>query len=182
VGCDRRAYVGASESPAERIRAGHVCEADRVAVITDADGKLDARQAQVLERIVHGLVAHAGGFERLNPLPVGAPTDPEEYTELRRFATDGMLMLREAGVLFTRASIRKLVSGPRTMGDTPVMSLDFDDGQLLEVRRRGLVARAIERRDGSWMLLRGSMLSRHIARPAAPRRPSGEWSGSIPAY
>jgi hypothetical protein len=94
----------------------------------------------------------------------------------------GMLMLREAGVLFTRASIRKLVSGPRTMGDTPVMSLDFDDGQLLEVRRRGLVARAIERRDGSWMLLRGSMLSRHIARPAAPRRPSGEWSGSIPAY
>jgi hypothetical protein len=156
------AYVGYGSNVGARVAAGRQMPEgtpDRIITITDADNRLSEEDGKALERILWARVADDADIALVNSLPRGAVVEPGRYDLLSLFAGQVALALRQAGLLFLEGSARDSIVGPRTepgrLG-APRRIDDLPDGVVMELNYCGLTALAAERRDGSWLLLRGS--------------------------
>jgi hypothetical protein len=161
-----RAYVGTSENLANRIANGpHLSDFEHIAVIVDRNGILTAREAEVVERILHQMATHTGDFAAINEIPAGTSVTPQRYEALRLFVVNAMVMLRHAGVMFTGMNFRHVIAGPRAMQDTPVIPIIDRDGPIFELEGVGVNARAAQVGD-DWILMRGSTIRRDVVASA----------------
>lgn len=156
------AYVGYGSNVGARIAAGRQMPEgmpERIITITDADDRLSENDGKALERILWARVAADADFVVVNGLPDGAVVKPERYDQLSLFVGQVALALRQEGFMFQASSARAAIAGPRTetgrLG-APRRLDDLPDGRVMELNYCGLTALAAERKDGSWVLLRGS--------------------------
>ena len=156
------AYVGYGTDTGARIALGRQMPdgvPDAIIAIVDAENGLSDEDARALERILWSSVSGDTSYSLINGVPDGAPIGPDRYGQLALFASEVVLALRQAGVMFLNGSVRERLAGPRTEPDRLGAVRRFDalpEGRVMELNYCGLTALAAERDDGSWLLLRGS--------------------------
>jgi len=155
-------YIGRSIKANRRVAWGQqpIGGIETIFVITDASDALTAEDAAVCERILWSRAAALGDRPVVNGVPDGADVQPERYAELELFVAMACLALRNAGILFTKGSIRNLIAGPRSEPGRLGAIRPFDqppEGKVFEMQfSGGLMALAAHQPDNSWLLLRGS--------------------------
>lgn len=156
------AYVGYGADVGARIAMGRQMPdgaPETVIAIVDAENGLSEDDARALERILWSYVSADTDYTLINGVPDGAAIDVDRYGQLALFASEIVLTLRQAGVMFRNGSVRERLAGPRAEPDRLGAPRRFDDlpeGFVRELNYCGLTALAAERDDGSWLLLRGS--------------------------
>lgn len=158
----REAYVGYGADVGARIMTGRQMPGgtpDCVIAVVDAQDGLSADDARAFERILWSSVSGDDDFALINGVPDGAAIEPDRYGQLTLFCAQVVLALRQAGLMFLDGSVRDHIAGPRTepgrLG-APRRIDDLPEGRVMELSYCGLTALAAERKDGSWLLLRGS--------------------------
>lgn len=156
------AYVGYGSNVGARVAAGRQMPSgppDVIIAITDARNNLSEDDGKALERILWARIAADAGTALVNSVPDGVAIDPERYDDLSLFLGQVALTLRQSGLLFLNGSTREQIAGPRTepgrLG-APRRMDDLPAGRVMELSFHGLTALAAERKDGTWLLLRGS--------------------------
>lgn len=156
------AYVGYGTDVGARIAVGRQIPdgtPDTVIAIVDAENSLSEDDARALERILWSYVSGDTNYTLINGVPDGAAVDVKRYGQLALFASQVVLALRQAGIMFLNGSVRERLAGPRTEPDRLGPPRRFDDlpqGRVRELNYCGLTALAAERDDATWLLLRGS--------------------------
>lgn len=155
-------YVGFGTDVGARIAAGRQMPdgtPNVIIAITDMQDGLSDEDARALERILWSYVSSDDDFSLINGVPDGAPIDPDRYDQLALFASEVVLALRQAGLMFLHGSVRERLAGPRAEPErlgAPRRIDDLPEGRVMELNYCGLTALAAERDDGTWLLLRGS--------------------------
>ncbi|MHA6691246.1 hypothetical protein [Devosia sp. A449] len=158
----RDVYVGYGAEVGFRIMDGRQMPGGTpncIIAIADHDDALSTDDAKAFERILWSSVAADDDFDLINDVPAGAAIAPDRYDQLSLFGAQVVLALRQAGLMFLGGAVRAHLVGPKSepgrLG-APRRSDALPEGRVMELSYCGLTARAAERDDGSWLLLRGS--------------------------
>lgn len=155
-------YIGMGSDVGQRVATGQqpIEGIETIFVITDANDRLSADDADVAERILWARAASSRERAMVNGLPDGAAIDPQRYSDLDAFVAEACLALRHDGLLFTTGSARSVLAGPRAEPGRSVLQRPFNDvpkGEVMElVFNEGRIAMAAKRSENDWLLLRGS--------------------------
>lgn len=162
MGSDVSARVAGGQQPIENITS--------IFVITDANGKLTATDAEAAERMLWSRASACCEQKLVNDVPDGAPVSAELWSELDAFVGLACLALRHRGMLFVSGSARGVMAGPRSEPGRigPLRPVEaVPTGEVMELSfGDGLVALAVRRSETNWVLLQGSEVRAEVVASA----------------
>jgi hypothetical protein len=159
---DVSGYVGFGSDVGHRVANGQqrIENIDKVIALVDHNNALTVDDARAIERILWSRMAAAGERQLINGVPDGAAVDPVRYSALEAFVAQACLVLCQNGLLFTAASARSILAGPRAEPERIGENRRWDEtpsGAIHELTfSDGLVARAARQSEHHWLLLSGS--------------------------
>lgn len=157
-----RCYVGRADDICRRIGVGRQMPEGRPQIIVgiaDLNNRLTRDDTKVLERMLWTRLEADYGVQMINSVPHGGAVGPGRYHQLALFLSEACAALQAANLAFQWQDVRYVFAGPAAEADRvgpERVSDDYPDGDIYGLAFSGLTAAAVERLDGSWLVLRGS--------------------------